>query len=78
MKKSQLKHKYEKWESQLKNIVSEVSEKFSTYMKEVDCAGEVRLSRGKRSDDNEEGENLVYDFKVSPYSTTVHQTMFCK
>ena len=69
MKKKQLEQKYNKWKSQLENIVGEVSEKFSAYMKEVDCAGEVRLYRGKnasRGDDDEEGENLVYNFKVRP------------
>ena len=70
MKKKQLEQKYDKWKSQLENIVGEVSEKFSAYMKEVDCAGEVRLYRGKnasRGDEEEEGENLVYNFKVRPY-----------
>ncbi|KAL7553665.1 hypothetical protein ACHAWF_016964 [Thalassiosira exigua] len=43
MKKQQLDHKLRRWEASLINIVNSVSEKFSEYMKEVGCAGEVKL-----------------------------------
>jgi len=46
MKKKQLDQKLDIWEAQLTNIVKMVSEKFSSYMKEVGCAGEVRLYTG--------------------------------
>lgn len=63
MKKKQLDQKLEKWESQLINIVKMVSEKFSSYMKEVGCAGEVRLyTGGKDSRENHDGESQLYNF----------------
>jgi len=43
LKKKQLECKRSKWESSLMNIVQKVNGKFSTYMKEVGCAGEIRL-----------------------------------
>lgn len=59
MKKKQLEQKLGRWESALNNIIErEVSDKFSAYMKEVGCAGEVKLYRGKNSRDNGE-----YNFK---------------
>eukprot|EP00985_Skeletonema_marinoi_P021555 scaffold13271_cov157-Skeletonema_marinoi.AAC.1 len=64
LKKKQLETKRTKWESALQNIVNLVNGKFSTYMKEVGCAGEIRLyTGGNESRENEETENLKYDFK---------------
>lgn len=66
IKKKQLEVKLTTWEASLINIVDSVSQKFSAYMKEVGCAGEVRLfkaNRDARGVDDEE-ENLVYNFKV--------------
>ena len=66
IKKKQLEVKLTTWEASLINIVDSVSQKFSAYMKEVGCAGEVRLfkaNRDARGGDDEE-ENLVYNFKV--------------
>lgn len=64
IKKKQLDSKLERWQSQLTNIVQQVSAKFSSYMQEVGCAGEVRLfDAGKDARDNEEGESLNYNFK---------------
>lgn len=62
MKKKQLEQKLGRWESALKNILREVSDKFSTYMKEVGCAGEVRLYQGKNS--RESGEFSFKDWGV--------------
>lgn len=63
-KKGELERKRDKWESALTNIVDKVNGKFSTYMKEVGCAGEIRLYKGgSGSRENEEGENLRYNFK---------------
>lgn len=63
-KRKQLEQKLSKWEAALINIVKKVSEKFSAYMKEVGCAGEIRLyTAGKESMENEDGENLNYNFK---------------
>jgi chromosome segregation ATPase len=64
MKNKQLDQKLEIWESQLINIVKKVSEKFSSYMKEVGCAGEVRLyTGGKNSQENNDGEIRSFNFK---------------
>ena len=66
IKKKQLEVKLTTWEASLINIVDSVSQKFSAYMKEVGCAGEVKLfkaNRDARGGDDEE-ENLVYNFKV--------------
>ena len=66
IKKKQLEVKLTTWEASLINIVDSVSQKFSAYMKEVGCAGEVRLfkaNRDARGGDDDE-ENLVYNFKV--------------
>ena len=43
-------------------IVKKVSEKFSAYMKEVGCAGEVRLYTAG-ADKNDDEDNLRYNFK---------------
>lgn len=61
-KKKQLQIKLEKWEAQLINIVNDVSKKFSEYMKEVGCAGEIRLYTGGAGD-RTEGDNVHYNFK---------------
>jgi chromosome segregation ATPase len=64
MKKKQLDQKLQIWESQLINIVKKVSEKFSSYMKEVGCAGEVRLYTGGRDTrENIGGEMRSFNFK---------------
>mmetsp|Transcript_14487 Transcript_14487/g.23628 ORF Transcript_14487/g.23628 Transcript_14487/m.23628 type:complete len:1118 (-) Transcript_14487:142-3495(-) len=64
LKKKQLENKFTKWESKLMNIVNQVNGKFSTYMKEVGCAGEIRLYKGgNEARENEEEENLRYNFK---------------
>ena len=63
LKKKQLECKRKKWESSLMNIVNLVNGKFSVYMKEVGCAGEIRLYKGgNESTENEEEENLRYNF----------------
>lgn len=62
--KDQLENKRTKWEAKLMNIVSLVNSQFSTYMKEVGCAGEIRLYKGgNESRENDESENLRYNFK---------------
>lgn len=64
LKKKQLETRRSMWESSLNNIVNKVNAKFSTYMKEVGCAGEIRLyTGGNGASENEEGENLHYNFK---------------
>lgn len=62
MKKKQLQTKLDRWESALMNIVSKVSEKFSAYMKEVGCAGEVRLFNAGAGEETDDG-NVRYNFK---------------
>lgn len=46
------------------NIIKDVNEKFSAYMKEVGCAGEVRLfTAGADARNGEGGDNVRYNFK---------------
>lgn len=58
IKLQQLKLKFQSWKNSLQNIVNQVNSKFSVYMKEVGCAGEVRLYTGGKDVDgnNEETE----------------------
>jgi len=69
LKKRSLKSKYNSFKAQLTNIIegvnetAGVSEKFSSYMRELECAGEVRLYTGGHEDDGNEGENVRYNFK---------------
>lgn len=66
MKRNSLEKKLEAWEAALINIVKKVSGKFSAYMKEVGCAGEVRLYNGGAGEAREKdggGENVCYNFK---------------
>jgi len=65
MKRKQLEQKLERWEASLINIVQKVSEKFSAYMQEVGCAGEVRLYTAGAGEarESDEGENVPYNFK---------------
>merc|ERR1740130_153878 len=65
MKRNSLQKKLEAWEAALINIVKKVSNKFSAYMKEVGCAGEVQLyngGAGEARENNVDGEN-IYNFK---------------
>ena len=63
LKKRQLEQKLSKWHASLINTVKDVSLKFSSYMKEVGCAGEVRLYTAGMEDRNSEEENLRFNFK---------------
>eukprot|EP00970_Alexandrium_tamarense_P017675 scaffold10604_cov268-Alexandrium_tamarense.AAC.2 len=61
---SQLEQKLERWEASLTNIVTKVNSKFSAYMKEVGCAGEVRLYTGdKNVTENDDDSKVKYSFK---------------
>jgi hypothetical protein len=59
-KLTQLKLKFESWKGSLQNIVNSVNSKFSVYMSEVGCAGEVRLYTGGKdiSQEDETEYNL--------------------
>ncbi len=65
MKNSQLKQKLDAWQSKLINIQQDVNRKFSEYMKEVGCAGEIRLYTGGETNNGENGEESLehYNFK---------------
>eukprot|EP00580_Thalassiosira_gravida_P014694 CAMPEP_0201682080 /NCGR_PEP_ID=MMETSP0494-20130426/51433_1 /ASSEMBLY_ACC=CAM_ASM_000839 /TAXON_ID=420259 /ORGANISM="Thalassiosira gravida, Strain GMp14c1" /LENGTH=1127 /DNA_ID=CAMNT_0048165835 /DNA_START=664 /DNA_END=4047 /DNA_ORIENTATION=- len=64
MKRQQLEQKLDRWESSLINIVQDVNKKFSAYMKEVGCAGEIRLfTAGADTRGDNEGDNVRYNFK---------------
>mmetsp|Transcript_26638 Transcript_26638/g.55195 ORF Transcript_26638/g.55195 Transcript_26638/m.55195 type:complete len:1127 (+) Transcript_26638:256-3636(+) len=65
MKNSQLKQKLGAWQSKLINIQQDVNGKFSEYMKEVGCAGEIRLYTGGETSNYENGEENQehYNFK---------------
>ena len=63
-KKQQLEARRTNWEAKLMNIVNDVNVKFSSYMKEVGCAGEIRLFKGSNAPtEDEENEDLRYNFK---------------
>lgn len=67
MKQKTLESKFAAWRDSLKNITKDVNEKFSSYMGEVGCAGEIRLYEGGSNDsrDNggEENSSARYNFK---------------
>jgi len=59
-----LKDKLENYESRLTNIVNGVNLKFSAYMSEVNCAGEIRLYKGgSENSDNDGNGRIRYNFK---------------
>jgi chromosome segregation ATPase len=59
-----LETKYESWKGSLLNVVNDVNAKFSEYMKEVGCAGEIRLyTGGMDSRDNDNEGQTLYNFK---------------
>lgn len=61
-KLQQLKLKYQTWKGSLENVVNSVNAKFSVYMKEVGCAGEVRLYTGGKEPDSD-GDQSEYNLK---------------
>lgn len=64
LKLQQLKLKYQTWKGSLQNVVNSVNAKFSVYMKEVGCAGEVRLyTGGKEPDNNNDDDKTEYNLK---------------
>ena len=63
MKRNSLQKKLDAWEAALINIVNKVSSKFSAYMKEVGCAGEVRLYTGGAGEARDGDGDVIYNFK---------------
>lgn len=61
-KLKQLKLKFNTWKDALQNIVTDVNSKFSVYMKEVGCAGEVRLYTGGNGID-QNADSAEYNLK---------------
>lgn len=55
-KLADLRRKRAPWEQALDNAVNKVNAKFSGYMQDLDCAGEVRLAKGK-GDDRRRGDD---------------------
>ena len=56
--------KFENWRDSLQNVVNQVNCKFSDYMKEVGCAGEIRLyTGGKDARENDSDGQTQYNFK---------------
>mmetsp|Transcript_36858 Transcript_36858/g.82914 ORF Transcript_36858/g.82914 Transcript_36858/m.82914 type:complete len:386 (+) Transcript_36858:2215-3372(+) len=57
-----LSDKLENYQSRLTNIISQVNVKFSAYMSEVNCAGEIRLYKGGSENSDNDGR-VRYNFK---------------
>jgi chromosome segregation ATPase len=55
LKKNEIKRLREPWEGSLISALNEVNELFSNYMKELGCAGEVRISKGNADTDESRG-----------------------
>ena len=63
-KLKQLKLKFQGWKDSLANVVEQVNAKMSVYMKEVGCAGEVRLyTGGKDPNENNNDNHPQYNLK---------------
>ena len=60
-RRKELKELRQSWEVPLEKIVTQVNGLFEGYMKELGCAGEVRLSKGASGDRN--GEENMGNFK---------------
>mmetsp|Transcript_2900 Transcript_2900/g.5510 ORF Transcript_2900/g.5510 Transcript_2900/m.5510 type:complete len:1133 (+) Transcript_2900:146-3544(+) len=61
---SELRNKTEPWENALQKIVAKVDMRFSRYMKELGCVGEVRLSKGVADADDDEAGPSFKDYGV--------------
>lgn len=65
LKRNEIKSLQDPWEASLNSAMSEVNELFSHYMRELGCAGEVRISRGNGDDTNprDSSMNTLGNFK---------------
>jgi structural maintenance of chromosomes protein 5 len=63
-RKSALESQQEPWEEALKAIISKVDQRFSKYMKELGCVGEVSLTKGNAGADNEEPSFKDYGVEI--------------
>ena len=63
-RKSALESQQEPWEEALKSIISKVDQRFSKYMKELGCVGEVSLTKGKSGAENEEPSFKDYGVEI--------------
>lgn len=52
-KATQMREIAEPWEEQLKGLLDKVDQRFSRYMSELGCVGEVKLRRGNGKDEEE-------------------------
>jgi structural maintenance of chromosomes protein 5 len=63
-RKTALESRQEPWEEALKTIISKVDQRFSKYMKELGCVGEVSLTKGDAHADNEEPSFKDYGVEI--------------
>lgn len=63
-RKNALGSRQEPWEEALKNIITKVDIRFSQYMKELGCVGEVSLTKGESGDENEEPSFRDYGVEI--------------
>ena len=58
-----ISEKSKPWESALTNHIYKINCKFSSYMKEMGCTGEVRLKKGDKGDDVENESEALANYK---------------
>ena len=66
-KRRDMMHLAEPWETALEKVLNKVDKRFSKYMKELGCVGEVHLRKGAENEDDEEPkfEDYGVEIKVS-------------
>lgn len=63
-RQNELQQKLKPWEQALDEAVAKVDAKFSRYMNELGCTGEIQLSKGSPSDDSEEDYGNFKDWGI--------------
>lgn len=64
IKLSALNSQKDPWEAALEKIIETVDKRFSQYMRELSCRGEVNLRKGKPGDENSNDEPNFKDYGV--------------
>lgn len=64
IKLSELNSQKDPWEAALEKIIETVDKRFSQYMRELSCRGEVNLRKGKPGDENSNDEPNFKDYGV--------------
>jgi chromosome segregation ATPase len=63
-RKNELGSRKEPWEEALQKIIFKIDVRFSQYMKELGCVGEVSLTKGETGDENEEPSFRNYGVEI--------------